>query len=270
MLDPLTGTLLLAAGKHGPLMLMYHSVQATRTRPEWPWAVSIDDFRSHLDMLRSAGWQAPTMRQFLATPERFSKRTAVITFDDGYADNLAPMEMLRERDMSATCFVVSGSIGAAPKWPANGRPSGRILDAAEIRQLSNAGIEIGSHTVNHLRLTELDPGRRRIELAHSKDQLENILGQSVTSFAYPYGAYDDACEAEVAAAGYVGACTTRTGMAIRDRSPFALRRLTISNTDTAGALARKLFFMSNDGSWPQVGHYFRKRLSLRLGGKGNR
>lgn len=80
------------------------------------------------------------------------------------------------------------------------------------------GMEVGSHTVSHTRMTELDDMNLMRELAHSKATLEDLLGSPVDSFAYPYGDWDTRCAEAVQQAGYSAACTTRTGWALRDNT----------------------------------------------------
>lgn len=260
-IDPFSRALHNQAGQHGPVMLMYHAVQPGKARPDWPWAVSMQQFRDQLDFLATEGYATPTMGELAAAPaKKWTGRTAVITFDDGYVDNLAACEELQKRGMRATWFIVSGSVGREPAWPADGRPAGRLLNAAELREMQTGGMEIGSHTVSHARLTELDDARLTQELAASRAALEDLLGAAVGSFAYPYGAWDERCAAAVQQAGYAAACTTRTGWALRDNTPYQLRRLTVFNTDTAGSLARKLYFGSNDGRWRDLASYALKRL----------
>ncbi len=221
-------------------------------------------FRSQLDFLSAEGWATPTMAELVATPTKWMDRTVVITFDDGYVDNLIAWEELQKRDMRATWFIVSGSIGREPAWATDGRPAGRLLNTTELRAMQATGMEIGSHTVSHARLTEVNDQEMHTELLESKTTLEDALGNKVTSFAYPYGAWDRRCVNAVREAGYRAACTTRTGWALRDDNPYQLRRLTIYNTDTSSSLARKLYFGSNDVSWQAVSRYALKRGALRM------
>jgi peptidoglycan/xylan/chitin deacetylase (PgdA/CDA1 family) len=187
-------------------------------------------------------------------------RSVVITFDDGFADNLSAVDALQHRGMRASWFVVTGSIGRLPSWPSTGRPPGRILDAPELRRMHAAGMEIGSHTVNHHRLTELAPAQVSAELTDSRKRLADVLGAPVRSFAYPYGAFSDSAAAAVQAAGYDCACTTRSGWAMRDGDPWRMRRLTISNQDSTATLARKLYFGDNDVSWTHTLRILGRRL----------
>lgn len=259
--DPLSRALHNQAGQHGPIMLMYHAVTPGKGAPAWPWAVSMQQFRDQLDFLVMEGYATPTMGELVSVPaEKWAGRTAVITFDDGYVDNLAACEELQKRGMRATWFIVSGSVGLPPRWPADGRPPGRLLSPVELCSMQENGMEIGSHTVNHVRLTEVDDTQLMHELTDSKSKLEDILGDTISSFAYPYGAWDERCAAAVEQAGYVSACTTRTGWALRDNSLYKLRRLTVFNTDTVGSLARKQALATNDGSWRAMLEYMLKRF----------
>lgn len=264
MIDPISRHLHRTAGQHGPVALMYHAVLSDGAEFVWPWAVSVQQFRNHLDFLLAEGWTTPTISELLAGPEVQATRTVAITFDDGYAGNLTAYNELAKRGMRATWYIVSGSIGDDPNWPADGRPVGRLLDAEELRSMQASGMEIGSHTVSHLRLTDADDADLHRELRDSKAQLENVLARPVLTFAYPYGAWDARSELAVKQAGYASACTTRTGWALRDRDPFRLRRLTVFNGDTAGALARKLCLGSNDVSWRALARYGLDRLGARL------
>ena len=265
MIDPLSLLLHRRAGFHGPVMLMYHSIVSGDARPSWPWAVSMQAFRAQIDFLHLHGWKTLTMAELLAAPTHARERCVVITFDDGYQDNLAACELLHARGMRATWFVVSGSMGAPPSWPSQGRPDLRVLDTRELRAMAKAGMEIGSHTVSHLRMPELDDCALEAEARDSRIQLEDLLGQSVTSFAYPYGAWDRRCAEAVKAAGYSGACTTRTGWALRDGDPYSLRRLTIYNDDNVARFVRKLASGTNDVSWSETGRRLFKELRSSIG-----
>jgi len=261
-LDPITRFLHDRAGTHGPVMLMYHAVQRGARTPDWPWAVSERAFCRQLDFLKTEGYQTLTMGDLASDRVKHAGRSVVITFDDGYVDNLAACEALAQRGMCASWFIVAGSIGREPAWPADGRPAGRLLNAAELRQMHAAGMEIGSHTVNHARLPNLDDAALERELVDSKATLEDAIGAAVSSFAYPYGEWDERCEGAVRRAGYTAACTTRTGWAMRDGDPYRFRRLTVFNHDSLSRFARKLYFGSHDVAWGDVARYGLRRLGL--------
>jgi len=261
-IDPLSRRLHRNSGRHGPVMLLYHAVTPGRATPEWPWAVSMRQFCNQVDFLAAEGYSTPTVAELVAIPAAsWGGRTAVITFDDGYADNLIACEALEKRAMRATWFIVSGSIGQPPLWLADDRPQGRLLNASELREMRASGMEIGSHTVSHARLTECGDASLMQELVDSRAALEVALSHAVSSFAYPYGLWDKRSAGALNQAGYTAACTTRTGWALRDNDPYLIRRLTVFNTDTVNTLARKLCFASNDVGWLELARYAFRRIA---------
>lgn len=265
MIDPLSRLLHRGAGRQGPVMLMYHAISPPGVTRAWPWALSLALFDSHLDFLKQTGWRTVTVSELLKQGHDTPAQTIAITFDDGYADNLAAAERLHQRGMCATFYVVSGSLGRVPQWPDPGRPELHMLSPDALCRLRDLGMEIGSHTQNHARLTDCRADVRMEELTASRQALETLLGQPVRHLAYPYGLWNAECEAAAKLAGYDSACTTSSGWALRDADPYQLRRLTVYAGDTASVLARKLSLGANDVAWFDVGRYFMGRVAQRLG-----
>jgi peptidoglycan/xylan/chitin deacetylase (PgdA/CDA1 family) len=129
--------------------------------------------------------------------------------------------------------------------------------------MNGKGVEIGFRTVNHVRLTEIDDVRLSQELTDSKAALDELLGKTVNSFAYPYGPWDERCADAVKHAGYRAARTTLTGWALRDKNLFSLRRLTVFNPDTVSTLVRELSFESDDVTWGEIARYSLQRIRYR-------
>ena len=122
-------------------------------------------------------------------PAPFARGIVSITFDDGYAtDYDTALPILQKHGLSATHYVFVDAVGDT----ANG-----YMTADQIIALAAAGEEIGSHTVTHARLTQLEPSQVASELANSKNILESILATEVASFALPYGDFDAQVIAQV-------------------------------------------------------------------------
>ena len=136
-----------------------------------------------------------------------------LTFDDGF-ENFATeaFPLLEEHHLPATVFLVAGYCGRTNDWPSQPRQFGgeRLLAWPQIEELHRAGIEFGSHTVNHPDLTSLSSGEARAEILDSKKQIEDRIGETVTSFAYPFGAESPALRETVAEHFDIG-CSTRLG-----------------------------------------------------------
>lgn len=116
----------------------------------------------------------------------------LLTFDDAFAD-LAEhaFPVLRQYGFSAGVFVVTGQVGGINAWD-QGMAVWRCLDASQIREWSAQGIEFGAHTRTHADLTRLSARQMEDEIAGSRKELEDILGQAVASFAYPFGNLNEA------------------------------------------------------------------------------
>jgi len=118
----------------------------------------------------------------------------VITFDDGYADNFeCAAPILRHFGLPATFFVSAGLVGTADRFAHDGRSPYRFgnLRWDEVRALRDAGFEIGSHGWGHRNLADCTLDDAQKEVVSSRERIQQELGSSVRSFAYPFGGRTD-------------------------------------------------------------------------------
>ena len=134
-----------------------------------------------------------------------------ITFDDGYENNLLnALPALLANGFSSTCYAVSGLLGKTNVWDeAVGIAQTPLMDERQIRQWTQAGQEIGSHTRRHADLTLASDEECCAEIAFGKSELEAVTGRSVGHFCYPYGHYEGRHVAMADEAGFVTATTTQ-------------------------------------------------------------
>jgi peptidoglycan/xylan/chitin deacetylase (PgdA/CDA1 family) len=126
-----------------------------------------------------------------------------ITFDDGNrSDLLLAAPELLARGLVARFFVLSGRIGEAGS-----------LDRADLRDLVAAGMEIGSHGIDHVDWTGLDTPQLRDQLVRSKEAIEDIIGTGVEAAAAPFGRYNAAVLAQANHAGYAALYSSDRGTA---------------------------------------------------------
>jgi peptidoglycan/xylan/chitin deacetylase (PgdA/CDA1 family) len=85
------------------------------------------------------------------------------------------------------------------------------MTRTQLLEMVAAGIVVGAHSRTHADLRACDPAALEREVRGSKEDLENLIGKPVTSFAYPTGLLNDQVVAAVSAAGFVTAVTTRPG-----------------------------------------------------------
>lgn len=256
-----------ATGGRGPVVLMYHSIEPDNKRPSNMWSVSVTKFREQIELLRSNGWHTARVCD-LESAEKLPLRTVIITFDDGYANTFENgFELLLEQGMCATWFIVTRDIGKRSGWTDPEVPDWSILSRHQLRQMAAAGMEIGAHTRTHSHLPELDPPTIWDEVLGSRKDLEDILGLPVTSFAYPYGQYNEDCITAVRKAGYRVACSTRTGWFGSDSDLLQVRRVAVFSHDDFATFARKLAFADNEVGWWKMTKYAAGRIRSRLSGR---
>ena len=205
-------------------------------------------FARQMGLLHNLGWAVLDLDQALAglRGERpLPARAVVLTFDDGY-DNFADfaLPVLVRYGFPATVYAISGWLGQPIRWYGDepDRPRPRLMDAGRLREIQAAGITIGSHTVNHARLAELEPAAQRRELRDSKAALEDLLGSPVRHLCYPFGSFDLAAVHAARDAGYASATTCLRGAARVADHPLALPRKAISFGDSLLGFAWKLGF----------------------------
>ena len=146
-------------------------------------------------------------------------RPVAVTFDDAfYCLHEHALPVLRQNDIPATVYAVSGVLGTVPTWaiaPEHPEASLRTMTPAELITCADTpGITIGSHTMTHPALTGVSPEQLVTELSESKQSLERVLGRPVVDLAYPHGAHSPAVDAAAVDAGYsrittLGACAER-------------------------------------------------------------
>jgi peptidoglycan/xylan/chitin deacetylase (PgdA/CDA1 family) len=177
--------------------LMYHHVGPSKpgTYPEL--TVSPQRFERQIHWLARRGFvgiHPADWVEWLRTGKGLPDKPVLVTFDDGYAD-LAEfaLPVLRRYGFGAVVFVVTGLVGRTNAWDeARGSATHRLLTAEQIRYWATQGIEFAAHSRTHTDLTTLSADELAGEVVGSRDDLAKILGSAVTSFAYPYGSYNQA------------------------------------------------------------------------------
>ena len=221
---------------HGTPILMYHAFGRPGESPS-RYVLPVDRFDQQMTWLKRLRYRVLSLEDYVRYRHEHSlppARSVVITADDGYADNYSvAYPILRRYGFPATIFLVSGNVGDANRWDKQGRLRGRALMSwAEIREMLHGGVTFGAHTQTHPMLTTISPDRARAEIAGSRTELEQALGQPIQLFSYPHGKYDVTSRSIVEQVGYSGACSTRAGMNSPATPEFEMRRTEVYGTDS--------------------------------------
>lgn len=240
------------------IVLLYHRVT---TLPSDPHQLAVNPY-NFLNQIRYLKNNFPILR-FEDNWSNLKETSVVITFDDGYADNvLEALPLLEHEGVPATFFVSTGTLGSnyeywwdelerivlaerifpstfelqderlGRKWSTRsnieryalyheiyplimqvgadrrddwlnqlrdwadsgdkGRTTHRAMTNTELQKLaSSAFVTIGAHTVSHTPLASLSSDQQQSEIFESKHQLEELTGQNITVFSYPFGGKRD-------------------------------------------------------------------------------
>jgi len=161
----------------------------------------IGEPRRKLEADEAPYWVSPrqfeqVLAQVAKAPEGFQ-----ITFDDGnLSDHDIALPALVNHGVQARFFVLTGRIGTPGS-----------LDAAHLRALSEAGMMIGSHGVDHTAWPTLSDTDLKHELQTSRARLEDICGHAITEAGIPFGRYDARVLRALRAAGYTAAWSSDGG-----------------------------------------------------------
>lgn len=222
----------------GISILMYHQVGAFA--PMRAHRANYCDhrrFAAQMGLLARLGYRVLDLDgalECLAGTRPTPPRAVVLTFDDAYENFYEyALPVLARHGFPATVYAISGWLGRRAEWFAKdpGRPIPALMSAGRLREIQGAGITVGSHTANHVKLAEVPRDVQRSELADSKSALEDRLGTPVRHLCYPFGSFDLDAVRTAAETGYASATTCLRGAAGPADHPLALPRKAISFGD---------------------------------------
>jgi peptidoglycan/xylan/chitin deacetylase (PgdA/CDA1 family) len=229
--------------------LMYHSVSADENDP-YRITVRPERLDRQLRWLRRLGRKGVSVRELIeARRHGLGRHMVGLTFDDGYADFVEhALPALQRYRFTATVFVLAGRLGGENAWNPEG-PRKPLMTADQLRQVAGAGIEVGSHGLRHVSLPTVADEELAAEIGESRRILQDITGQEVAGFCYPYGHVDGRAVDGVQAAQYDYACAIWPSEFI---GRYAIRRTYIRDSDSPPGLWASGVWNSfkDDRRWP--------------------
>jgi peptidoglycan/xylan/chitin deacetylase (PgdA/CDA1 family) len=247
-------------------ILMYHAIEARGNAARF--TLPLREFERQMRWLQNSGRHLVSLeavvravRGELTVAGEVAGGAVAVTFDDGYEGFYHhALPVLEELAIPATMFVVAGKLGGSDDWMPPELPRKSLMTAGQVRELPSRGITVGSHSMTHARLTELDDVALGRELVDSRARLSELVGGAVDLLAYPYGHYDERVAQTARTAGYASACSTRSGFNTDTGDPFALRRIDVYGTDSLTSFRHKLELGINDGSFRARTSYYGGRM----------
>ena len=251
-------------------ILMYHSVSVERQEGVGSYYRTVtnpDVFARHMALLKSEGYLGVTLSTGLNVLNRGVYRGAkliVITFDDGFRDfHTAAFPILQQHGFGATVFLPTAFIGDERQQ----FKSRECMTWSEVRELHRAGVEFGSHTVNHPRLVDLDWLDIERELCDSRREIEVRLETTTRTFAYPFAfpqgdkRFANRFRQLLCKTGYESCVTTEIGRTRPGDDRLRLCRLPANSDDDDRLLSAKL---AGGYDWVAVPQAMSKAIRCRL------
>ena len=241
-------------------ILMYHKIPNAELQSPHKIFVTKNNFEKHLSYFKLFGLKTLTFndlekfRKGLRSWKHFPKRPLVLTFDDGYVDNLLNASpLLRKNSYKAQLFLLADSQLQSNSWDHPDSATGdRIVSGSDRQKWLTSAFEVGSHGINHVHLPELSLVQAEQEMTASKQMLEKELAIPINVYAYTYGDTNSELSRIAARAGYSYAVNTDSGGLNLEENPFSIFRVNIFPDETLFSLWKKT------SRWYRK-YYFKKR-----------
>lgn len=182
-------------------------------------------FKKQMQYLHDEGYHSITLDElydYVTKGTELPDKPVLITFDDGYIDNYRQaMPILKEYNMKATLFMISGSIG-----------ENRFVSLEQLKEMQANGIDIQSHTVTHKDLRHMSLQQVRDELVGAKAVLEDRMKHPVRYIAYPGGFTNKDIDTIAEESGYRMAFNVKAGNVQPGQDLFNLPRQAVFFNDT--------------------------------------
>ena len=176
-------------------IILYHRIDTSPINSQY--YVPPEKFDEEMKLLHDWGYTTITTELLIKAINEgadLPPRPILITFDDGHLNNYTTaFPIMQKYGFTGVLYIVANYMG-----------TDQYMNADQIKEMTAAGWEVGSHSVNHLDLTSLDPERQRYEVVDSRTILEDKLEVPVLTIAYPFGISNSSVIDYAHFAGYIG------------------------------------------------------------------
>lgn len=200
-------------------VLMYHSIPDKSSGNIME--VSKSQFQEEMKYLKEHGYNtlsADEFYDFIVKDKPVPKKSLLITFDDGYENQYVnAYPILKKYKFHAIMFIITNYLDKGTLY----------MQSSQLKTMSENGIAIESHTVNHDKLDTISYEAQLKTLKDSKDTIEKVCNKAVRFIAYPYGYFNkDTIKADEKT-GYIMAFTTSGKWASTSKGVYAINRIYI-------------------------------------------
>ena len=225
-------------------VLMYHQVSLSKSEG---LTIAAEKLEAHFAYLKEKGYRTYHCSELLSLRKLPHHRNVMITFDDGYVDQLElAYPLLKKYGLKATFFIPLKYLGKTDEWNS---PSYPIMTATQLRSLDPSVVELGFHSFAH---------RRYDEMTHNEVEADTKACFEITSeeklplsavLAYPYGRYPRTGTGQLQFEKHLSESLFQLAFRIGNRinkfpfkKPFEVQRLDVKGEYSLKKFKRKLTY----------------------------
>jgi peptidoglycan/xylan/chitin deacetylase (PgdA/CDA1 family) len=215
-------------------ILCYHQVRdwkSSDSQSAKDYIIPVEAFKSHMKMLADSGYHSVLPDQvynYLAYGDPLPSKPIMLTFDDTDLDQYTvAAPVMKKYGFKAVYFIMTVSIGRMGRT--------KYMNSEQIKELSDAGNVIGSHTYDHKNVKKYVAEDWVTQIEKPTKRLEEITGKKIEYFAYPFGLWNKEAIPQLKKRGFKAAFILATS---RDENDplFTIRRIIASGYWSAKSL----------------------------------
>ena len=241
-------------------VLMYHKIPSNEIQSQHKIFVTTENFKKHLSFFKKRGFKTVTFselalyRKGQLSFKSFPKKPLILTFDDGYVDNLENASpLLKQFGFRAQIFLLANSQIKSNQWDSSlTEPLHEIVSGTERLKWKQSAFEVGSHGFSHQKITDMSSTEIIEELEKSKQQLEKEFNTEINVYAFTYGITSDEAKQIAQNVGYDYAVNTDSGARLLEEDPYSIFRVNIFPNESFWSLYKKT------STWYRA-YYYHKR-----------
>jgi peptidoglycan/xylan/chitin deacetylase (PgdA/CDA1 family) len=231
--------------KKGIPVLMYHKIDEYQKDM---LTMTTEDFEKQLQYLQELQYQSITINEligFLENKTTLPQNPVLITFDDGYVNNLTlAYPLLKKYQMKATIFLPTAYLGGMSSWYDGGA---MLMTYEQLKLMDTGVIEFGLHSHKHPNFKHLSIEQMREEMLTNQQILAQNGITYTPAFAYPYGGRPKKKEASQAMKKMFAEIGIKAAFRIgnkvnsfKPKDVYELKRIDIQGNDSFWAFKTKL------------------------------
>lgn len=231
-------------------VLMYHKIPDEQIQSQHKIFVTKKKFEQHLKFFKFLNFTTLTFndlelyRTGKIDFKFFPKKPLILTFDDGYLDNLInASELLKKYSFKAQIYLLADKKINSNIWDTDNsnssEPQHPILSGEDRLKWLDSAFDIGSHGFHHKKITAMSESEALLELENSKKSLEKEFNKLIYSYAFTYGDTNPQMARLAERAGYSYAVNTDSGDSLIERSPYSIFRVNIFPNENFFSLFKK-------------------------------